>query len=99
MFGNGYGYGVGPAGMMGGGGWLVGLIIIASIALLVAGAVLLVIWMRGASQHRVSPGTSSAPPAAAGHDEAVAIAKRRFASGEITKDQFDELMRALGSAS
>lgn len=30
-----------------------------------------------------------------GHDEAVAIAKRRLASGEITKDQFDEIMRAL----
>jgi uncharacterized membrane protein len=35
------------------------------------------------------------PAAAPGHDEAVAIARRRFASGEITKDQFDELMRSL----
>lgn len=36
-----------------------------------------------------------APPAV-GHDEAVAIARRRFASGEISKEQFDEIMKALG---
>jgi uncharacterized membrane protein len=37
----------------------------------------------------------ASPPSTAAHDEAVAIAKRRYASGEITKDQYDEMMRSL----
>lgn len=89
----GYPYGTG---MMGGGGWLgVGLMLFFG-ALVFAGIVLLVIYLiRNASgQH----GTAGTPqhPAAPGHDEAVATARRRFASGEITKEQYDELIRALG---
>lgn len=36
-------------------------------------------------------------PTVPGGDEAVAIARKRLASGEITKEQFDELMKTLGS--
>jgi len=42
--------------------------------------------------HPAAPGGPVAMP---GHDEAIAIAKRRLAGGEITKDQYDEIMRAL----
>jgi uncharacterized membrane protein len=31
-----------------------------------------------------------------GHEEAIAIAKRRFANGEITKDQYEEIVQTLG---
>jgi uncharacterized membrane protein len=49
--------------------------------------------MHGAQHGDVGPLT---PPAATPHDEAVAIARKRFASGEITKEQFDEIVKALG---
>jgi uncharacterized membrane protein len=90
--GRGFGYGYN----MMGAGWFGGLLMLLFGALIVAGIVLLVIWaVRASGGH----GTTSAPPqppGAVGHDEAVAIARRRLASGEINKDQYDEIMRALG---
>lgn len=94
------GYGYGYNNMMGGSVW--GEIIMILFGLLVlAGIVLLIIWairalggghpQAGAQQ----PGTGQ-PPAPVGHDEAVAIAKRRLASGEITPEQYAEIMRTLG---
>jgi uncharacterized membrane protein len=93
----GYGQGIGYAGMMGGGG-LGGLLMFVSAALVIIGIVLLVIWIVRTSGGHTAMGT---PPHAGstGHEEAVAIAKRRPASGEITKDQYDEIMRALGVTS
>jgi len=89
MMGRGFGYGYN---MFGGGLWmpLFGL----AIAI---GVVLLVVWaVRMSSGHHGMPGTT--PPAQApGHDEAVAIAKRRLASGEITPEQYGDIMRTLGS--
>lgn len=86
----GYGYGYGP--MMGGGGWL-GLVLMGLFWLIIlAGVILLVVWIARSSMHHGGPSTG-----APGHDEAVAIARRRLANGEITKDQFDEIMRSLGS--
>ena len=86
----GYGYGYGP--MMAGGGWL-GLLLMAFFWLLIlAGIVLLVVWIVRSSTHHAGPGAGTAS-----HDEAVALARRRYAAGEITKEQFDEIMRALGS--
>lgn len=35
-------------------------------------------------------------PGQPGHDEAMTIARRRVASGEITPEQFEEIRRALG---
>jgi uncharacterized membrane protein len=91
--GRGYGYGD----MMGGYGWFGTLLLFFFGVLVIAGIVLLVIWAVRASTHHPGTGSGAAPPpGAAGHDEAVAIAKRRLASGEITKDQYDEIMRALG---
>ncbi|MDZ4178243.1 MAG: SHOCT domain-containing protein [Coriobacteriia bacterium] len=94
MMGRGYGYG---DSMMGGYGWFETLIMFFFGALVIAGIVLLVIWaVRASTHHPSASGGASPPPGAAGHDEAVAIAKRRLASGEINKDQYDEIMRALG---
>ncbi|MDA3936287.1 MAG: hypothetical protein PF636_05410 [Actinomycetota bacterium] len=82
--------------MMGGSGWLGGVLILVFGALLIAGIVLLILWaVRASSGHGTTGGV---PPAVgvAGHDEAVATAKRRLASGDITTDEFNEIMRALG---
>jgi len=84
----GFGYGYNG---MGGGLWmpLFGLLVLVAIVLLVVWAV------RAASGHHADGGPAS-PSRPAGHDEAVAIAKRRLASGEITAEQYGEIMRTLG---
>lgn len=95
MYGRGYGYGYGN--MMGGWGWLGGLIGLLFLVMLVAGIVLLVMWaMRSSGGHQGSGGVQPPAPGAAGHDEAVAIAKRRLASGEITPEQYQEIIKSLG---
>jgi len=93
MVGRGYGYGYD---MMGGYGWFGALLLFLFGVLVVAGIVLLIIWAVRASAHHPSAGGGTPPPDSVGHDEAVAIARRRLASGEITKDQYDEIMRVLG---
>jgi uncharacterized membrane protein len=90
-----YGYGYGM--MDGYYGWLGPLMMLAISALVVVGIVLLVIWITRASGHHGSMAGGTPPPAQTGHDEAVAIAKRRLANGEISAEQYDEIMRALGS--
>jgi putative membrane protein len=87
-------------GMMGG-GWF-GFVIMLALGLIVlAGIVLLVVWaMRAGSGHGHAAAGSATPPPSApqpSHDEAIAIARRRFAAGEISKEQFDEMMKSLGS--
>jgi len=98
-FNNGYG-------MMGGGGGLLGFAAMIVIWLVVVAAVvLLIVWLvrtsghHGAGGHVAGPGAAgpgSPQPPAATHDEAVTIARRRFAAGEISKEQFDEIMKSLG---
>ena len=92
----GYGQGLGYGGMLGG-GWLGLLLMLLFGALCIAGVVLLVLWfVRSSGGHGGASGGAT-PSGPAGHDEAVAIAKRRLASGEINKEQYDEIMRALGA--
>lgn len=93
MMGRGFGSGYD---MMGGYSWLSALLMFLFGALVIAGIVLLIIWAVRSSAHNSARAGGTMPPGAAGHDEAVAIAKRRLAGGEITKDQYDEIMRALG---
>jgi uncharacterized membrane protein len=95
----GYGnYGFGGNSFMG--GWTA-LVMLFFGALVVAGVVVLIIWaVRSNSGHGHVPGTAAGSTGATGtvgHDEAVAIAKRRLASGEIDKDHYDEIMRSLSS--
>ena len=100
------GFGYGP--MMGGyGGWYGGILMFLFGTLAIAGIVLLIIWaVRQSGGHHQAAGTQqpgAAPPqppmptGAAGHDDAVAIAKKRLASGEITPQQYQEIMQHLGS--
>ncbi|PKQ16555.1 MAG: hypothetical protein CVT67_03925 [Actinobacteria bacterium HGW-Actinobacteria-7] len=93
-YGRGYGYGYGD--MMGGG--FGGILMLVLGALFVAALVLLVIWaVRASSGHHGMAHHATPPPlGAVGHDEAVAIAKRRLASGEITSEQYAEIVRTLG---
>jgi uncharacterized membrane protein len=95
MYGRGFGGGFG----MGGGG----LLILLFWVLLVVGIVMLVMMlmrrgrmhgmmMNGGMHHGPMGDAPSAPTA---HDEAVAIARKRLAAGEITAAQFDELMGKL----
>lgn len=111
----GYGSGYGPGGyggMMYGGGWIVGLMMLVFGILFIALVVVLILWAIRASHGSQSSQSSGAavPPvnpdssarqvgsaSAAGHDEAVAIAKKRLANGEITAEQYAEIMRHLGS--
>ncbi len=104
------GYGYGP--MMGGGGHIFGgfFAFLFGITLIV-GIVLLVVWAVRASSQRHHPqtvvatgpqavgpvGTVAPPIAPRAADEALAIARKRFASGEITKEQYEEIAQTLGS--
>lgn len=93
MMGRGYGYGYD---MMGGVGWFGFALMLLFGALVIAGIVLLIVWaVRASSGHDTGSGTPP-QPGSPGHDEAVAIAKRRLASGEIDAEQYGVIMRALG---
>ena len=87
-----YGPGYSGYGFMG--GWLGPLAMLLFGLLLLTGAVLLVIWAVRGMGRGPSAGADQ-PRVSAGHEEAVAIAKKRLAAGEITKDQYEEILRAL----
>lgn len=103
-YGRGYGYDGYGGGMMSNGGWFVGLLLTLFGVLVILVVVLLVVWAvrassghghSGAVMHPMTPGATP-PTGAVGHDEAVAIAKKRLASGEIKPDEYAEIMRHLG---
>jgi putative membrane protein len=76
-------YGPGPWGW----GWMVGgwIMMLVFWGLLIAGVVVLV---RALTNRNVF--------GQPGHNSALEILRRRYASGEITKDQFEEMKRTLG---
>ncbi|GAB4275534.1 MAG: hypothetical protein Kow0056_05210 [Coriobacteriia bacterium] len=81
------------------GGWI-GMILMGLFWLLVlAGIVLLVIWIaRAAGGSGQGPsGTGRGGPQGGADDPAVRIARERFARGEITKEELDEILRTLGA--
>jgi putative membrane protein len=91
MYGQGYsGYGVM-------GGWLEPLVMLVFGVVLLAAVVMLVVWAVRGSSGRDRPAAPGPPPASAGHEEALGIAKKRLASGEITTEQYEEIVRALGT--
>lgn len=87
MYGPGYGYD-------GGGSWLgMGLMMFFGLLFLV-GIVLLIVWLVRAAS---GPGSSQGPgPYRSGTHEACDIARMRYARGEITKEQFEEICRTVG---
>ena len=76
-------YGPGPWGW----GWMVGgwIMMLLFLGLLIAGIVVLVRALSGRSVF----GQPS-------YDGALEVLRRRYAAGEITKDQFEEMKRTLG---
>ncbi len=92
---NGYG-GYGGYGDGGyGASWFgLGMMLLFGLVLLV-GIVLLVVWIVRSGGHSTGhSGGYVMPPAPM--DDACAIAKVRFAKGEITKEQYGEMCRTLG---
>jgi uncharacterized membrane protein len=92
----GYGYSYGP-GMMGYSPWS-GLALFFFWLVLLAAVGLLIFWAIRQSGHHhngapLPPG--AVPPTHPTHDEAMAIARRRLAAGEITPAEFEEIRKAL----
>lgn len=90
----GYGRGYTYGDMMG--SWESGLLMFVIGVFSIAAIVLLIVWaVRAAGGHH---GTMTGPQqhGRIGHDEAVAIAKRRLASGEITAEEYNRIISALG---
>ncbi len=69
------------------GGWAIGMIIM--MVVLVGGVVALVVWL--ASHSARTEGGRRADD----QDTPLEIARRRYARGEITKDEFDRLKKDL----
>jgi uncharacterized membrane protein len=108
----GYGHGYGGYGpMASGGSWFIAALVLCFWFFIIVGIVLLVVWAVRASSghghdHAAGHHQSRAETAAQtgvtqlqppdGQDEAVAIARRRLAAGEITPEQYSEIMRHLG---
>ncbi|HSW36469.1 MAG TPA: hypothetical protein VLH18_07685, partial [Candidatus Limnocylindrales bacterium] len=64
--------------------------------LLLTGIVFLVVWAVRSLSGSGSPATGPAPAGTTmKSDEAIAIVRKRFAAGEINKEQYDEIMRTL----
>jgi putative membrane protein len=85
-----YGYGMGP-GMMGWGygggmGWFGFIFMIAFWALIIIGIVFLIKWLAGLSGTGLSSGRG---------ETALEILKRRYARGEINKEEFEEKKKDL----
>jgi len=80
-----------------GGGWFGALLALFFGTLLIVGIVLLVMWAMRASSGDGAKGSSGSSAGSVGHDEAVGVAKRRLANGEINKEQYEEIMRSLGT--
>jgi putative membrane protein len=86
MWGNGFGMG---------GGWLLGGLMMLLFWAAVIGLVVWAIWAFGRRQSgRVD--YQSAPQAPQG-DRALQIAKERYARGEISREQYDEIRQTLGA--
>lgn len=88
------GYGSGYGGMMGGYGfgWIGMVVELVFFLAILAGVVLVVMW----AIRSFGGGGGAAGPAV--DDRAMQIAKERFAKGEITKDEYQEIIKHLGSS-
>lgn len=84
--------------MMGGAGFgMLGisvLIMVAFWVLIIGGAVWLVVTLVRGSRGQATPYTQTHPPASG--QTPFDILKTRYAKGEITKEQFEEMKRDLG---
>jgi putative membrane protein len=79
--------------MMMGGGILAGFVLLIVFVLVVIGIVLGVIWI--VRQNAGFSMNKSSYSQHASQNDALDILKRRYASGEITKDQFEEMKKDI----
>jgi putative membrane protein len=71
-----------------GGSWMMGIGLLWWL-LVIAGVVALIVWAVRTSSQRGTGSSSHGP-------DALEIARRRYASGEISKEQFEQLRKDLG---
>ncbi len=83
--------GCGPwgGGMWGWGGWLWGLVMLIFWLLVLAGIVFLVLWVLRAYRR------GEAAPPSGGTSRALEILKERYARGELTREQYDQMRRDI----
>lgn len=89
MMAPGYGY------IMGGYSWIGMLLMFIFGVLVIAGIVLLIVWAIRSSTGRGAGSGGTGSAGSDGADEAMGIARRRLADGEITNEQYAEIMRTL----
>lgn len=82
-------------GLDGGVGWFGMVFMMAFMALVFIGGVLLLVWFLRAVAAPYGSGYQPYAPPPRG-DEALEIARQRYARGEISKEEYDEIRRALG---
>jgi putative membrane protein len=80
--------------MLGGGGMLVGLIILVLFLLLVGGGIAAVVWFVGQGSRDASHGQRQEPRR---ESEALEILRRRYAAGEIDREEFQRMREELRS--
>jgi putative membrane protein len=79
-------------GGMGSGGWLIALVV---VAVIVVAVVAIVVASRGQGSRDLSGGGAPTPPSSG--DTAEDVLKRRYASGEIGRDEYEQALRDLRS--
>jgi putative membrane protein len=84
----------GDDGMMMGGGILAGFVLLVVFVLVVIGIVVAIVWL--ARQNAGSPMNKTTYSSHTSQNDALDILKRRYASGEITKDQYEEMKKDIG---
>jgi putative membrane protein len=77
---------------LGGGGVLIMILCMAFIVAVIIGIVLLVTWLVRRSRPSVAGGSASVPPPAPSARE---ILQTRYARGEITREQYQEMLADL----
>lgn len=78
--------------MMMGGGWLIGLIVLVLFLLLIGGGIAAVVWFVAQGSRGSGQAARQEPRR---EDEALEILRRRYASGEIDREEFERMRQEL----
>jgi putative membrane protein len=79
-------------GGMGSGGWIIALLVLVVVVAVIIAIVYLVRGMRTGGA-----GTGSAPPPASLRESPQDVLKRRYAAGEIDREEYEQKLRDLSS--
>ena len=80
--------------MMMGGGWLIGLIVLVLFLLLVGGGIAAIVWFVAQGSGSPRQGSGQEPRR---ESEALEILRRRYAAGEIDREEFQRMREELRS--